>query len=182
MNIDLDTTIGVIGVAVGLLGIGYAFGANRKLKEVSDVVGKSVEDMVADGKIKISQDIVDTVVKERVSLRVDCEVRDAVNTACRDVTTSVKTTMYNKIADAAEKAVNTTYKTMESEAKEQLRKEIRNIDISDLKREVKSEAKDAVAEKLQSSMDDILESYNSNLANIQTIYGSIAKTMSGAIG
>lgn len=71
------------------------------------------------------------------------------------------------------------YRSMEVEAKEKIRKELRNIDISGLKREVKAEAKEAVTEKLQSSMDDILETYNSNLANVQNIYSTIAKSMAG---
>lgn len=178
MNIDFDTVIGLAGVAVCLFGIGYAIGANKKLKEVSEVVGKSVDSMIADGKVDIPKDLVNETIKEQVSEKVDAEVQRKVKAACDNIVFDVKTSMYNKISDAAEKAVSSTYQSMEVEAKERIRKELRNIDISALKREVKAEAKDAVAEKLQASMDDILESYNSNLANVQNIYSSIAKSMS----
>lgn len=46
MTIDLDTVIGFVGVTVGLFGLGYAVGANKKMKEVSEVVGKSVDSMM----------------------------------------------------------------------------------------------------------------------------------------
>lgn len=47
MTIDLDTVIGFVGVTVGLFGLGYAVGANKKMKEVSEVVGKSVDSMIS---------------------------------------------------------------------------------------------------------------------------------------
>lgn len=178
MNIDFDTVIGLAGVAVGLFGIGYAIGANKKLKDVSEVVGKSVDSMIADGKVDIPKELINETIKEQVSSKVDIEVQRKVKAACDNIVFDVKTSMYNKISDAAEKAVSSTYQSMEVEAKERIRKELRNIDVSALKREVKAEAKDAVAEKLQASMDDILETYNSNLANVQNIYSSIAKSMS----
>lgn len=178
MNIDFDTAIGLAGVAIGLFGIGYSIGVNKKLKDVSEVVGKSVDSMISDGRVDIPKELIDATIREQVSKKVDTELERKVKAACDNIVFDVKTSMYNKISDAAERAVSSTYASMEVEAKEKIRKELRNIDISSLKREVKSEAKDAVAEKLQASMDDILESYNSNLANVQNIYSSIAKSMS----
>lgn len=175
MTIDLDTVIGFVGVTVGLFGLGYAVGANKKMKEVSEVVGKSVDSMISDGKLDIPKELINETIKERVNEKVDCEIQRKVKAACDNIVVDVKTSMYNKISDA----VDSTYRSMEVEAKEKIRKELRNIDISGLKREVKAEAKEAVTEKLQSSMDDILETYNSNLANVQNIYSTIAKSMAG---
>lgn len=179
MTIDLDTVIGFVGVTVGLFGLGYAVGANKKMKEVSEVVGKSVDSMISDGKLDIPKELINETIKERVNEKVDCEIQRKVKAACDNIVVDVKTSMCNKISDAAERAVDSTYRSMEVEAKEKIRKELRNIDISGLKREVKAEAKEAVTEKLQSSMDDILETYNSNLANVQNIYSTIAKSMAG---
>lgn len=179
MTIDLDTVIGFVGVTVGLFGLGYAVGANKKMKEVSEVVGKSVDSMISDGKLDIPKELINETIKERVNEKVDCEIQRKVKAACDNIVVDVKTSMYNKISDAAERAVDSTYRSMEVEAKEKIRKELRDIDISGLKREVKAETKEAVTEKLQSSMDDILETYNSNLANVQNIYSTIAKSMAG---
>ena len=178
MNVDLDTLIGLVGVTVGLFGLGYAVGANKKMKEVSEVVGKSVDSMLADGKVNIPQDFINETIKEKISYKVNDEVERKVKVACDSVVLDVKTSIHNRISDAAERAVTSAYESMEVETKEKIRKELRSIDISGLKREVKAEAKEAVAEKLQASMDDILETYNSNLANVQNIYSSIAKSMS----
>ena len=75
-------------------------------------------------------------------------------------------------------AVKQAYKSMEIDAKEKIAKELRNIDVSDLKNEVKEEAAQLVKDKLSSQMDDILDTYNANLMNVQNIYSSIAKSMS----
>ena len=47
---------------------------------------------------------------------------------------------------------------MKPEAKENIRKALRDIDVASLKREVKEEAKSAVSEKLESSMMIFLNS------------------------
>lgn len=43
MNIDLDMVLGVAGVAIGLFGIGYAVGVNRKMKDVSEAVQRLIK-------------------------------------------------------------------------------------------------------------------------------------------
>ena len=96
------------------------------------------------------------------------------NKAVREVETS----LFNRISESAENAVKQAYKSMEIDAKEKIAKELRNIDVSDLKNEVKEEAAQLVKDKLSSQMDDILDAYNANLMNVQNIYSSIAKSMS----
>ena len=165
---DSEKIIGCICGIVGLFGIGYAIGASSKLKSVSDAVNKSVDSIIADGKVDIPN------VKEMVETTARWKVNDACNKAVREVETS----LFNKISESAENAVKQAYKSMEIDAKEKIAKELRNIDVSDLKNEVKEEAAQLVKDKLSSQMDDILDTYNANLMNVQNIYSSIAKSMS----
>ena len=171
----------VVGLSLGLFGIGYGIGSHRKMKAVSDVVGKSVESMVSDGKIDIPKDVINETIKEQVTKSVEVTVQRKVEDACDNAVLKVRTSIYNSIRESAEKVVNETYCEMKPEAKESIQKALRNIDISALKREIKEEAKATMSEKLESSMDDILEQYNSNLVNVKNIYSSIAKTMSTAV-
>lgn len=177
MNVNLGNAATCISIAVGLLGIGYAVGINKKLNNVSEIVGKSVDSMLTDGKIDISQELIDETIQSQVRIMVNNTVHFKVNNACESAVRDVQTVMYNRISDAAEKAVNSTYQSMEAEAKETIKKEPRNIDISELKRQIKTEAKEMIKDKMSSSMDDILEQYNANLMNVQNIYSSIAKSM-----
>lgn len=173
-----EKIIGCICGIVGLFGIGYAIGASSKLKSVSDAVNKSVDSIIADGKVDIPKEMINETIQNNVKEMVETAARWKVNDACNKAVREVETSLFNKISESAENAVKQAYKSMEIDAKEKIAKELRNIDVSDLKNEVKEEAAQLVKDKLSSQMDDILDTYNANLMNVQNIYSSIAKSMS----
>ena len=175
---DSEKIIGCICGIVGLFGIGYAIGASSKLKSVSDAVNKSVDSIIADGKVDIPKEMINETIQNNVKEMVETTARWKVNDACNKAVREVETSLFNKISESAENAVKQAYKSMEIDAKEKIAKELRNIDVSDLKNEVREEATQLVKEKLSSQMDDILDTYNANLMNVQNIYSSIAKSMS----
>lgn len=175
---DSEKIIGCICGIVGLFGIGYAIGASSKLKSVSDAVNKSVDLIIADGKVDIPKEMINETIQNNVKEMVETTARWKVNDACNKAVREVETSLFNKISESAENAVKQAYKSMEIDAKEKIAKELRNIDVSDLKNEVKEEAAQLVKDKLSSQMDDILDTYNANLMNVQNIYSSIAKSMS----
>lgn len=175
---DSEKNIGCICGIVGLFGIGYAIGASSKLKSVSDAVNKSVDSIIADGKVDIPKEMINETIQNNVKEMVETTARWKVNDACNKAVREVETSLFNKISESAENAVKQAYKSMEIDAKEKIAKELRNIDVSDLKNEVKEEAAQLVKDKLSSQMDDILDTYNANLMNVQNIYSSIAKSMS----
>ena len=175
---DSEKIIGCICGIVGLFGIGYAIGASSKLKSVSDAVNKSVYSIIADGKVDIPKEMINETIQNNVKEMVETTARWKVNDACNKAVREVETSLFNKISESAENAVKQAYKSMEIDAKEKIAKELRNIDVSDLKNEVREEATQLVKDKLSSQMDDILDTYNANLMNVQNIYSSIAKSMS----
>lgn len=175
---DSEKIIGCICGIVGLFGIGYAIGASSKLKSVSDAVNKSVDSIIADGKVDIPKEMINETIQNNVKEMVETAARWKVNDACNKAVREVETSLFNKISESAENAVKQAYKSMEIDAKEKIAKELRYIDVSDLKNEVKEEAAQLVKDKLSSQMDDILDTYNANLMNVQNIYSSIAKSMS----
>jgi hypothetical protein len=175
---DSEKIIGCICGIVGLFGIGYAIGASSKLKSVSDAVNKSVDSIIADGKVDIPKEMINETIQNNVKEMVETTARWKVNDACNKAVREVETSLFNRISESAENAVKQAYKSMEIDAKEKIAKELRNIDVSDLKNEVKEEAAQLVKDKLSSQMDDILDAYNANLMNVQNVYSSIAKSMS----
>lgn len=133
---------------------------------------------IADGKVDIPKEMINETIQNNVKEMVETTARWKVNDACNKAVREVETSLFNKISESAENAVKQAYKSMEIDAKEKIAKELRNIDVSDLKNEVKEEAAQLVKDKLSSQMDDILDTYNANLMNVQNIYSSIAKSMS----
>lgn len=173
--------LGCIFGAVGLFGIAYGIGANSKLKGVSEVVNKSVDSIIADGKVDIPREMINETIQNNVKEMVETTAKWKVADACNNAVREIEMSLYNKISESAENAVKKAYKTMEMDAKEKITKELRNIDVSDLKDEVKEEAAQLIKDKLSSQMDDILDTYNANLMNVQNIYSSIAKSMGARV-
>ena len=60
----------------------------------------------------------------------------------------------------------------------ELRKQVSRINVSSLKAEIKDSVKREVTDRLHDEMNDILDSYNSQLTDIGKIYSSIADSMS----
>ena len=63
---DSEKIIGCICGIVGLFGIGYAIGASSKLKSVSDAVNKSVDSIIADGKVDIPKEMINETIQNNV--------------------------------------------------------------------------------------------------------------------
>lgn len=155
--------IRIIGLAATVIGLG------------ANLINDSI---IADGKVDIPKEMINETIQNNVKEMVETTARWKVNDACNKAVREVETSLFNKISESAENAVKQAYKSMEIDAKEKIAKELRNIDVSDLKNEVKEEAAQLVKDKLSSQMDDILDTYNANLMNVQNIYSSIAKSMS----
>lgn len=98
---DSEKIIGCICGIVGLFGIGYAIGASSKLKSVSDAVNKSVDSIIADGKVDIPKEMINETiqnnVKEMVETAARWKVNDACNKAVREVEMNVQN-IYSSIA------------------------------------------------------------------------------------
>lgn len=177
MKTGIGLLIGIIGVATGAFGIGYAISANRKMKDVDEAVGRSIDEMIEKETIDISQEFVNDLIETEIKRRISDVLPTYIDRACKQTACDVKKSIRIKIDDAAEKAVNKAFSEMEDEAKASIKLELNRIDISDLKREVREEAAEKISKKLDDSMDDILDDFNSNLKHIKTIYSSIAKSM-----
>lgn len=68
---DSEKIIGCICGIVGLFGIGYAIGASSKLKSVSDAVNKSVDSIIADGKVDIPKEMINETIQNNVKEMVE---------------------------------------------------------------------------------------------------------------
>ena len=76
---DSEKIIGCICGIVGLFGIGYAIGASSKLKSVSDAVNKSVDSIIADGKVDIPKEMINETIQNNVKEMVETTARCKVN-------------------------------------------------------------------------------------------------------
>lgn len=158
------------GIFLGFLAIGggaaYISYLNNKVKKLESMIDVAVDDLASKTEVNISDNILETAIQRAV----DKEVKYVAAKVTRDLNSEIR----SQVKDVIDRS-SVDIKT--STTKEIVR-QVRNLDISDIEREVINQAKDAVAEKFDRKLDGLLDDFNENLQNVQKIYSSIAKSMS----
>ena len=129
------------------------------------MVQVAVDDLATQTEITISDDILDRAIQKAV----DREVSYISTRIVRDLNSEIRSEVKN--------SVDLSSVTIKSLASKEIERQVRNIDISDMEKEVVHRAKDAIAEKFDKKLDGILDDFNDQLQSVQKIYSSIAKSM-----
>lgn len=160
-----DILIGAaISAFVGV--VAYALDANRKLKAVSEKLNMTVKDLVNGIDINVSESLVNDAVEREVRKEVKYYVEKAANKAAGDIVKEYKSDIQT--------AVDDEFKLQKGELAKTLRRKIDDVDINEIKREVKIEAKSYVAEKLKKDLDEISDKYTDQIESMSSIYSTIA--------
>lgn len=157
-----------IGVVLGALSIGYAIGQRKKLSDISNKVDKSIEELST----SIEVDFSDAIVRQAVDRAVERETVLAAKKATNRIVDDIEETISRQVKDA----VDNTYSDIRKAVEDETIKKVSQIDIQSLKNEVVRQTKKQVAQKFDTSLNDILEDFNRNLNNVSQIYQSIAQT------
>ena len=129
------------------------------------MVQVTVDDLATKTEITISDDILDRAIQKAV----DREVSYISTRITRDLNSEIRSEVKN--------SVDLSSVTIKSLASKEIERQVRNIDISDMEKEVVHRAKDAIAEKFDKKLDGILDDFNDQLQSVQKIYSSIAKSI-----
>lgn len=164
-----DNLIGLAGAALGMLGIGYALGTHSKMAKISDKLDMSINDLANNTPVDIPEHMIERATEKAVAL----EVKNAVGKATDVVLKEVKRDIHKQVSDAIE----SEYSDIKESVLDEVTNEVAKIDVKRVRADVEKAAKEAVLEKLDDNMDDILENFNDQLKNTSRIYNSIADTM-----
>lgn len=144
---------------------GYVGYLHSKLNNLSEMINTAVDDLSGKVEVNISEDMLDAAVQRAV----DREVKYISNRISHEVSSEMR--------GQVKKSVDLYTSDIKASAAKEIERQVKNIDISDMEREVVARAKDAVADKFDRKLDNLLEEYNENLQNVKKIYGSIAKSI-----
>ena len=169
MKGNFDALLGLAGICIGFIGVGYAFGARKKLNDISDKLDKSIDELSDNVSVDIPDCMIDRAVEQAVEREAKTAVKTATDRVVSDLESKIKMEVSSAVADERTK--------IQESVKKEIEKKVSRIDIDDLRREVVAEAKEAAAEKLNGSLDDILEKFNDELHSVSKIYSSIAKAI-----
>lgn len=161
-----DNFVGMVGIAIGLVGLGYAFGTHSKMAKISENLDRSIDDLAS----RTPVDIPDDMIKRAVEKAVASEVKQAVGKATDVITVDVKRDMHKQVSDAIE----SEYSNIKDQVLEELVTEASKIDAKRIRYDVEKAAKEQALEKFNDNLDDILDDYKSNLNNVTKIYKSFA--------
>lgn len=171
MNNKFDGIVGIFGIAVGLVGVGYALGTRSKMAKISDNLERSIDELASKTPVDIPNDMIQRAVEKAVAH----EVKVAVGKATDVVSLEIKRDIRKQVSDAVE----SEYSNIKDAVLEELVKEAANIDAKRVRVDVEKAAKEHVLEKFDGNLDNILENFNDQLKNTSKIYTSIADAMTG---
>lgn len=164
----ITLTLTAVGTIIGAIGIGYAFGKKKKLDDISNKLNRTIDDLSR----SIDIDISDEVVEEAVERAAEREAKKAVQTAISKIISGTTADMRNQVTSEIERQKS----LIKDDVIAEIKRKVSKLSIEDLKESVVNQARKEASEKLQSSMDDILESFNANLTQVGKIYQSIAQS------
>lgn len=166
-----DAIYGILGVAVGLLGIGYAVGTHTKMANICQKLDCTIDELAGNTTI----DIPDEVIQRAVEKAVTAEVKAAVSKATDVAILEVKRDIHKQVSDAVE----AEYSDLKGSVLSELTEEAAKIDVKRVREDVERAAKKMALEKFDSNLDKILEDFSEQLKNTSRICTSIADTMAG---
>ena len=162
MTKEIKIFLGLVTVVGGAGYIGYL---HNKVNKLSGMIEVAVDDLSSKVKVDISEDLLDAAVQRAV----DREINYISSRITRDLNMEIRAQVKG--------SVNTSSTEIKASVATEIANQVKRIDISDMEREVVARAKDAVADKFDRKLDNLLEEYNENLQNVKKIYGSIAKSI-----
>lgn len=167
----INLMIGLGGVIVGLVGIGYAIGSRKKLNDICDRLNTTIDDISDDLEVTIPNKLVEEAVDKALKFEADRRVKHEVDKVITDIREDIE----QKVT----KAVCDKYGDITAEVSGQVSSELTKLDMESMRIRIREDAETTVARKFDGQLDDILEKFNTDLDNISKIYTSIARRMSG---
>lgn len=161
--------LGLLGVLFGVGAIGYAVYVTNKMNRLADKLDTTVDDLSKDVELDVSDALVERAVEKAVDREVSISVRNATASVTRDIKSDIRREV--------KASVDAAYSDIKDGVKKEVERQVGNIDISDIRKEVVEKGKQAALEKLNGSLDEILDKFNTDLHNVSRIYESIASRM-----
>lgn len=163
MNITTKE-IGFIGVALGAVSLVYTFYIKRQFER--DIVNKISEGLPID--------IPNEIINEAIEIAVGREVSKVVTSVSSQIVFNARQDIHREVKSTVEDS----FSRIKSSVSAEVAKEVANIDMRRLKRDVEEKAKELIVEKFDGNLDSLLSDFNGNLKNVAKIYSSIADSLS----
>ena len=164
-----DNFVGMIGMVVGLIGIGYAMGTHSKMAKISEKLDKSIEELADNTTIDIPVEMIERAVEKAVAR----EAKQAVEKATDTAVSAIKRDIHKQITSTVE----SEYSDIKETVLEELTEAASKIDVKRVRADVEKAARERAIQKFDDNLDDILEGHKREFENVTRIYRTIADAM-----
>lgn len=164
-----DGIIGVAGIAVGLVGVGYAICAHSKMGAISKNLDRSIDELASKTPVDIPDDMIERAVEKNVAY----EVKQAAGKTTDRVFEEIKRDIHKQVSDAVE----AEYTDIKAVVLKELTDEAAKIDAKRVRADVERAAKTRALEKFEAELDDITDEYKGYLESVSRI----GKTFADAV-
>lgn len=161
--------LGVVGVTTGTVALGCSLYLYRRACKAYEYLENGV-DQISNN---IEIDVPSQLVVDALDRAVQREVERKTSSVTRDVSYQFRTDLKKSV----DTAISSSFSDIKQSVAKEVKSQVEDIDISDLKKEIRDEAKEKIIAKFDKDLDALLDDYNQNLANVSKIYNSIAETM-----
>lgn len=142
----------------------------HEVRKSHDILDFAVDNIGNGVDVSVSEDLINSAVEKATQAQINKAVASAVSQNWTDIqketVKEVREAVEKKRAEIAGEVSNT------------LAKECEKIHKADILNDIREKAKDALAEKLDSKLDDITDEYSNNLNNMGKVYQALADKLS----
>ena len=128
----------------------------RKISEDLDESLKKKVDGIANS---LDVDVPDEIVEAALKKAAETETKRSIDATSREIISEYRSTMRAEVR----KSVDLAYENTKTDVKKELTRQIENIDISGIKREIINDVKDRVKEELDDAIDKIKGKFEDDL-------------------
>ena len=161
MNKKFDGIVGILGVAAGLVGVGYAIGMHTKMAKICEKLDRSIDELASNTPVDIPNDMIERAVEKAVAY----EVKQVAGKATETIIADVKRDIHKQVSDAVERE----YSNIKETVLEELVTEAAKIDAKRVRSDVERAAKKVALEKFEANLDDITDEYKDYLSSVSKI-------------
>lgn len=165
--------LGVAALLIGVIAVGYSWDSRRKITQMYDLIENSVDEISRTVHVEAPQSVVDIAIDRAVNR----EVSNVIRSLYRETESKIRLDLQKEVKDSITKS----FPSIQNSVFQEIQKQVSLIDISDLKTEIKDEAKERVISKFDGDLDSLLDDFNQNLKNVSKIYNSIADSMTNKV-
>lgn len=150
---------------------GFVFGlySGKKAKDIDKKLDFSLKKVTELTEVEVSQAVVDTAVKDKVGRVVEEKVGASADRAVAEISAD----MHKKIKDKVDASFREYQTTVETGIKNRYEDLLKDIDITDLKREITDQARRDMMRRLNGTFETLISEHSANLGKLTQIYSSI---------